>query len=115
MIVMGTAATISVGEVRDFADRLAAWAGELGPDALGAPGSESELLATAQSVPLHKLRDVCGDVELRADTSDGRERRRAHRAARVERAPDGMLRFEALGPNDEAGEIKAVWDCFTDR
>jgi hypothetical protein len=26
-----------------------------------------------------------------------------------------MTRLEALGPNEEFGEIKAVWDCFTDR
>jgi hypothetical protein len=85
------------------------------PAALASPGTESELLAAAGAVPLHKLRDVCGEVEFRADQTDGREPRRAKTTARATAAAGGMWHFEALGPNEQAGEIKAVWDCFTDR
>jgi hypothetical protein len=86
------------------------------PAALAAPGSESDLLERAASVPLKKLQETCSEVELRADTSgDGQSRRRHKTYARSAQALDAMWRLEALGPNEQAAEIKAVWDCFTDR
>jgi hypothetical protein len=93
-----------------------AQAAVIAPAALAAPGMEAELIQTAQLVPLAKLREKCGEVELRADTSsDQRERRHRNRSVRAENAPDGMRRYEALVPRDMAGEIEAVWDEFTDR